>query len=77
MRTGKVTEDITVDLTRKTKKPGWVYLNENQFKKLANRCNTDYKALVWFMYDSGLRVTEGYSIQIKHFDQDSIGVELH
>jgi len=70
VRTGKVTEDITIDLTRKTKKPSWVYLTESQFKKLANRFNPDYKALTWFMYDTGLRVTEAYSIQIKNFDKD-------
>ena len=70
VRTGKVKENITIDLTRKEKKPAWVYLTETQFKKLANRCSPDYKALVWFMYDTGMRVTEAYSIQIKCFDND-------
>lgn len=70
LRTGKVKENITIDLSKKTKKPAWVYLKETQFKKLANRCNPDYKALTWFMYDAGLRVTEAYSIKIKNFNED-------
>lgn len=70
LRTGKVKQDITIDLSKKTNKPKWVYLNEDKFKKLANRCNPDYKALTWFMYDAGLRVTEAYSIKIKNFSKD-------
>lgn len=70
IRTGKVKENIAIDLTKKTNKPSWVYLTETQFKKLANRCSPDYKALIWFMYDAGLRVTEAYSIQIKNFNED-------
>ena len=70
VRTGRVKENITIDLTKQTKKPSWVYLTETQFKQLANRCNPDYKTLTWFMYDAGLRVTEAYSIQVKNFDND-------
>ena len=70
VRTERVKENITIDLTKQTKKPSWVYLTETQFKQLANRCNPDYKTLTWFMYDAGLRVTEAYSIQVKNFDND-------
>lgn len=70
LRTKRAKENITIDLSRSTKKPDWVYLTEQQFKTLANRCNPDYKALVWFMYDTGMRVTEGYSIKIKNFSDD-------
>ncbi len=71
IRTKKATEDIARDLTKKNdKKPAWVYLNEEQFKEMANRANSDYRALIWFMYDTGMRVTEAYSIKIKHFDKD-------
>jgi len=70
MRTGKVEENITIDLSRKEDKPSWVYLTEPQFKKLANRCSPDYRVIAWFMYDTGMRVTEANSIQVKHFFKD-------
>ena len=67
-RTGIVNEDITVDLRRSDgRKPAWVYLGEEEFKTLANKANADYRALIWFMYDTGMRVTEAYSIRIKDF----------
>lgn len=69
-RTGKVIEDITQDLSRVENKPAWVYLSEEQFKTLANRANSNYRALIWFMYDSGMRVTEAYSIKVSDFDED-------
>lgn len=71
MRTGRVGEDITVDLRRSDgRKPPWVYLTEEEFKTLANRANFDYRILMWLMYDSGMRVTEAFSIKIKDFSKD-------
>ena len=69
-RTGKVNEDITQDLSRVENKPAWVYLTEEQLKTLANRANSDYRPLIWLMYDSGMRVTEAYSIKVSDFDAD-------
>lgn len=48
-------------------KPDWVYLTEEEFKTLANHANADYRALIWFMYDTGARITEAYSIRVKDF----------
>lgn len=71
LRTGKAKENITVDLRRRDgRKPDWVYLTEEQFKTLANYANADYRALIWFMYDTGARVTEAYSIRVKDFSND-------
>lgn len=70
-RTGKVTEDITLDLRRSDgRKPAWVYLTEDEFKMLANNANSDYRALIWLMYDTGMRVTEAFSIRVGDFSQD-------
>ena len=67
-RTGRVREDITQDLRRSDgRKPPWVFVTEEQFKQLANRASADYRALLWLMYDSGMRVTEAYSIRICDF----------
>jgi len=71
IKTGRAEKDICEDLSRKIdEKPAWVYLTEPQFKKLANRCSPDYKTLVWLMYDSGCRVTEGYSLKVSDFQND-------
>ena len=70
-RTGGVKEDITTDLRRSDgRKPAWVYLTEEEFKTLANKANAEYRTLIWFMYDTGMRVTEAYSIRIKDFSND-------
>lgn len=70
-RTGKVQEDITNDLQRSDgRKPDWTYLTEEEFKTLASRAGSDYRALIWLMYDTGMRVTEAYSIRIRDFSND-------
>ena len=70
LRTNRVKENITEDITSKTDKPSWVYLTEEQVKKLFNRLTLDYQTICWFLYDSGMRVTEANSIMIKNFSDD-------
>lgn len=70
-RTGKVDKDITSDLRKSDGiKPPWVYLTEDEFRTLANQAHSDYRALIWLMYDSGMRVTEAYSLKVKDFSSD-------
>ena len=70
-RTGKVIEDITLDLRRSDgNKPAWAYLTEDEFKTLANQAFPDYRALMWLMYDTGMRVTEAYSIRVSDFSNE-------
>jgi integrase len=70
-RTGKVVEDITTDLRKSDgRKPAWVYLTEDEFKTLANQATSDYRTLMWLMYDTGMRVTEAYSIRVCDFSND-------
>ncbi len=69
-RTKKVKEDITNNLSAKTKKPSWVYLTEEQIKLFFNKLNSDMRALCFFMYDSGARVTEANSLKIENFSKD-------
>jgi len=47
--------DITEYLDTSTSKPKWVYLTEEQVKKLSNHANPKYRTLIMFMYDAGLR----------------------
>lgn len=48
-------KDITLDLDTRVDKPRWVYLSENQVKKLCNNCSFKYKVLIMFLYDTGIR----------------------
>jgi len=76
-RTGKIKENITTDLSKRNdNKPAWVYLTEEQFKDMANSAIPDYRALIWFFYDAGCRVTEGYSLKIKNFHKDFTELEI-
>lgn len=69
-RTKNIQEDITNNLSSKTSKPHWVYLTEEQAKLFFNKLNSDMRALCWFMYDSGARVTEANSLKIENFSKD-------
>ena len=52
---GKEVIDITSDLDTSNEKPRWVYLDENQVRKLADNAIYDYKVLIWFLMDTGIR----------------------
>jgi integrase len=52
---GKEIEDITQDLDTSRDKPRWVYLNEKQVKELCDKANYEYRVLIMFLYDSGIR----------------------
>lgn len=73
IRTGKVKEDITEDLSRadyKKSKPSWVYLTNEQMKLLINQSRGDYRALILFLYDSGIRPQEAYRIIVSDFSDN-------
>ena len=52
---GKEIPEITLDLDTKQEKPDWVYLTEEQVKKMCNNAKFDYKVLIMFLFDSGIR----------------------
>jgi len=63
--------DITVDLDTSKDKPEWVYLDENQVKKLYDSAKDNYKVLIMFLFDSGIRSpTELVNIKISDLIQD-------
>jgi len=58
-------KDITIDLDTRGEKPKWVYLTENQIKKLCDHAKLKYKVLIMFLFDSGIRSpTELVNIKI-------------
>ncbi|MFH1209627.1 MAG: tyrosine-type recombinase/integrase [archaeon] len=54
-KNGDKIEDITTDLDTKKEKPRWVYLTEEQVKKLYDNAKYEYKVLIMFLYDTGIR----------------------
>ncbi len=75
-RTKKVKNDITIDISAKTSKPDWVYLDEEQIKKFFNKLNFDMRVICWFMYDSGARVTESNSLKVENFSNEFTQVDI-
>ncbi|MFH1451950.1 MAG: tyrosine-type recombinase/integrase [archaeon] len=62
---GKEIQDITVDLDTKQEKPKWVYLNEEEVKRLWDNARYDYKVLFMFLFDTGIRApTELVNIKV-------------
>ena len=73
MRAKKINEDITEDLARSdfsNGKPAWVYLTHEQMKTLTDNARGDYRALIMFLYDSGIRPQEAYRIYVNDFNKD-------
>lgn len=63
--------DITIDLDTREEKPDWVYLTEEQIKKLADNAKYEYKVLIWFLFDTGIRApTEVMNIRVSDLYND-------
>ena len=64
-------QDISADLDVTGEKPEWVYLTEEEVKRLAEASKYDYKVLIWFLFDSGIRApTELMNIKVSDFFND-------
>ena len=69
-------KDITEDLDTRYEKPRWVYLTEEQVKLLCSRAKYEYKVLIMFLFDSGIRApTELVNIKVSDIYSDF--KELH
>ncbi|MFA4960271.1 MAG: hypothetical protein WC548_01260 [Candidatus Pacearchaeota archaeon] len=63
--------DITADLDTSKDKPNWVYLDDNQVKRLCENSIYDYKVLITFLFDTGIRApTELMNIKVSDFYND-------
>lgn len=63
--------DITLDLDSRGDKPKWVYLTEEQVKRLCNNSKWKYKVLIMFLFDTGIRSpTELVNIRVSDFYND-------
>lgn len=73
LKTERVENDITEDLARSDYskgKPAWVYLTHEQMRELIDLARGDYRALILFLYDSGIRPQEAYRIVVGDFSED-------
>jgi integrase len=52
---GKDIRDITVDLDSRDEKPSFVYFTVEDLRKMCDIATYDYKVLMMFMFDSGIR----------------------
>ncbi len=72
-RTKKVSENISEDLSRADYtrgKPAWVFLGNEKLRKLIDESRADYRALILFIYDSGIRAQELYRIKVYDFSEE-------
>ena len=67
----KKIEDITIDLDTSQEKPKWVYLTEEEIRRLCDNVKFDYKVLIMFIFDSGIRApTELVNVRVSDLSED-------
>jgi hypothetical protein len=70
-KAGQTVSDICVDLDTRSEKAPWVYLTEEQVKKLCNNAKFNYRVLMMFLFDSGIRCpTELVNVQVSDLSAD-------
>lgn len=63
--------DITIDLDVSRDKPKWVYLTEKQVKKMCDNAKYEYKILIMFLFDTGIRApTELMNVKVSDLYND-------
>lgn len=63
--------DVTRDLDTSKSKPKWVYLNEKEIIKLSENAKYDYRVLILFLFETGIRApTELINIKVGDFSED-------
>lgn len=64
-------KDITIDLDISREKPDWVYLTEAEVKKLCDNAKHNYKVLMMFLFDTGIRApTELINVKVSDLFND-------
>jgi integrase len=64
-------KNLTSYLDTSDEKPDWVYLTEDQIKKLCDNAKYEYRILIMFLYDTGIRApTELMNVKVSDFFND-------
>lgn len=70
-RDGIHVPDITTYLDAAPKKPAWVYIDEKALRRLCAHARHEYRALMMFLFDSGIRApTELVNVRVRDFTDD-------
>jgi len=68
---GKEVPDTTVCLDTTGSKPDWVYLTEEEVKRLCENTKFEYKVLMMFLFDTGIRApTELINIKVSDLNNN-------
>lgn len=68
---GKRLSDITEDLATRREKPKFNYFTFEKMKSMAEQAKYEYKVLMWFLFDSGIRApTELMNVKVKDLQED-------
>jgi integrase len=71
MQKDRKLKDITAYLSISQQKPQWVYLTESQVIKLMDYSKFEYRVLISFLFDSGIRApTELINIRVNDLSND-------
>ena len=70
-RNGTTVPDVTRYLDTRKQKPRWVYLTESEVKRLCEEAKYEYRVLMMFLFDSGLRSpSELINVRVADFSDD-------
>jgi integrase len=70
-KSGVEIADITQDIDASNQKPRWVYLTQDQVMQLCENAKPEYKALILFLYDTGIRSpTELINVRVSDLYED-------
>lgn len=70
---GEAVDDITEDLSGETtEKPSFHYFDFNSMKKMVDQSPYNYKVLMWFLYDTGIRAPkEANNIKVSDLSEEN------
>jgi len=67
----QLVDDICIDLDDSREKPPWVYLSEEEVRRLCNHAKFHYKALLLFLFDTGIRSpSELVNVRVNDLSED-------
>jgi integrase len=70
-KAGREVRDITIDLDARDKKPKFNYFTIDDLKKLCDKAKQDYKVMMLFLFDSGIRApTEMMNVRVNDLEWD-------
>ena len=75
---GKQVNDICEELDNTTEKPPWVYLTHKDVQWLCNNAKYEYRVLMMFLYDSGIRPPgELINVKVSDLSEDYTKLQIH